>query len=77
MKPLKSGRDETYFRLLHRNRSGGAFALPALQLVLPLPEQHKKTRTIYNHRLRNDFGAGGQRHIQVNQWPRKWGAGWP
>ena len=33
MKPLKSGRAKTYCRPL-ASKSGGAFALPALQLVL-------------------------------------------
>jgi len=35
VKPLKSGRVKTYSRLL-ASKSGGAFALPALQLVPPL-----------------------------------------
>ena len=35
MKPLKSGRANIYSRPL-ASKSGGAFALPALQLVPPL-----------------------------------------
>ena len=35
MKPLKSGRAKTYSRPL-ASKFGGAFALPALQLVPPL-----------------------------------------
>ena len=36
MKPLKSGRAKTYSRPPLASKSGGAFALPALQLVPPL-----------------------------------------
>ena len=36
MKPLKSGTAKTYSRPL-ASKSGGAFALPALQLVPPVP----------------------------------------
>ena len=51
MKPLKSRRAKTYSRPL-ASKSGGAFALPALQLVPPLATGPKHVRHWKNGRPR-------------------------